>query len=96
MHLISGVPTGGKKRRSVGGKHTLAEGEATGHAHTVEACPEVTFHEDGDGVLYLGVEQPTTITHQEHGPITVEPGTYRIGRVREVDPFTDEVREVQD
>lgn len=33
---------------------------------------------------------------QEHGPVTLSPGVYRIGIVREIDPFEDKIRSVRD
>lgn len=72
----------------------LAEGEATGHAHTImdSGC---TLLEHG-GKRYLSVKEPVTLRHQEHKPQVIKPGTYEVKRVREVDPFEEEVRSVRD
>jgi hypothetical protein len=75
----------------------LAEGEATGHAHTLEDPSTATLYETKDKDLYLAVTgDSATIRHQEHGPITLPGGVYKIGKVREVDPFTEEIHSVQD
>lgn len=71
----------------------LAEGETTGHAHVVEGNVEMY---EKDGTLYLHVMEESTITHEEHSPITVDPGLYEIGIVVEIDPFTEQVRKVVD
>jgi hypothetical protein len=73
---------------------TLAEGEVTGHSHRV----------DGHGVarlfshptsLYLEIlAESATVVHDEHGPITLPTGTYRVWRQREYSP--EAIRIVRD
>lgn len=70
----------------------LAEGEATGHAH--RASGAVLY--EHEGVLYLRANSADTITHEEHATVKLPAGDYRIGIVREYDPFTEEARNVQD
>lgn len=77
-----------------GGRWIIAEGEVTGHAHAITESEAIVYTKNG--VRYILTEQGFTITHEEHGPITVEPGTYEIGIVREYDHFVDEAREVAD
>lgn len=84
-----------RRKPRVDGKIVLADGEVTGHAHVMD-CETAVLMEDKDGTLYLDVKDNTVLTHEEHGPQTVEPGMYEIGRVVEVDPFEDEVRVVAD
>jgi hypothetical protein len=74
---------------------TFAEGEVTGHHHSCVA-DGVALFEDNNGTMWVKTEQETTVTHQEHGAGTLSPGVYRIGIVREVDPFSDEIRDVAD
>lgn len=62
--------------RPLGG--LVVEGERTGHAHRLEA--EVY---DAEGGRVLRVESPRPITHEEHGPITVPPGYWRVSLQRE-------------
>lgn len=77
------------------GHVTFAEGEVTGHYHACIADGVQAF-EDESGTLYLSVEKSATVHHQEHGAVVLDPGKYRIGKVREVDPFEQAVRDVAD
>jgi len=75
------------------GKIVLAEGEATGHLHMIEA-PEATFLATDLGEIegrYLVIEaQAATadaagvaLEHPEHDTVTLEPGNYEVRRQRE-------------
>ena len=76
------------------GAIVLAEGELTGHRHAI--FDRVTmFREDGlardiPGGLYVGhvkvADGSAVIEHQEHAPITLREGTYRVRRQRELEP----------
>ena len=72
----------------------LAEGEATGHAHVVLDEEARAFRDESD--LLLSLSREATVTHEEHGPITLPPGIYRVRRVREYDHFVEEAKPVQD
>jgi hypothetical protein len=71
----------------------LAEGEKTGHAHTIVATMiendrgefpmEVA---EKDGVMYLKISEPLPLTHQEHSRITIEPGIYKVQKQVEYHP----------
>ena len=74
-------------------QRTIAEGEHTGHAHV--ATKAATLFDFG-GVLFVCAEDETQVTHQEHGTVTLGPGTWRVGRVQEFDPFAELVRNVAD
>jgi hypothetical protein len=72
----------------------LAEGELTGHSHTIE-CPALeveTFERDGE--LYLKVNVPQSLRHQEHAELAIATGLYMVRRQTEV--WMDEVRQVAD
>jgi len=72
----------------------LAEGEATGHAHVAQAEDAEVF---GDGFeRRLAAPTGTTISHEEHGKISLPVGNYRISRQREIDPDTEEIGSVAD
>jgi hypothetical protein len=73
----------------------LAEGETHGHAHTLEVIPETTMWNDGT-TIFLSLLKPATVKHEEHKHITLPAGKYKIGIVREVDPFENEIRSVRD
>lgn len=64
------------------GRLILARGEATGHHHSVPATAAMLTLDAG-GVMYLTIDQLTAVEHQEHAPIALEPGTYRVTRQRE-------------
>jgi hypothetical protein len=76
------------------GATILAEGELTGHRHLI--FDRVTMFRDESLArdippnLYVGhvrVDGPVArVVHQEHAPITLTPGTYRIRRQRELEP----------
>ena len=90
------IPEGAKPVKPGTRGHVLAEGEHTGHAHTMEATEAVELFVR-DGVLWLRVgEGGATVTHEEHRAQTVAPGVYKIRRVVEVDPFENEIRTVAD
>lgn len=73
---------------------TVAEGEATGHHHTFRG-EELRFFDHG-GKIYVSAPKGGVIEHQEHGPITVPPGTYETYKVKEYDHFQEEARQVMD
>jgi hypothetical protein len=54
----------------------LQQGTSTGHAHRIKAKTAQTF--TAGVARYLAVKRPTTLTHEEHGPIAVEPGVYEV------------------
>ena len=86
-------PSGTIIEADVTGATVLAEGEVTGHRHAI--YDRVTmFREDAlardipDG-LYVGhvkVKGSAVIQHQEHAPIMLGEGTYRVRRQRELEP----------
>jgi hypothetical protein len=90
------IPT--KAVKQTHGVITLAEGEVTGHSHTITTTPEKVEHfidtTDWGPVLYLRVKQPVVLSHQEHAPATLEPGDYLVRR--QVEEWMDEVRQVVD
>jgi hypothetical protein len=78
----------------VDGVIVLAEGEQTGHRHAV-GTGAVMFRDDGlardipDGLYlaHLRVSQAgATVVHDEHAPLKLQPGTYRVRRQRELQP----------
>ncbi len=94
---IAALPAGCKRLPSDARGVVLAEGEHTGHYHGIEDSG-VALMEAPGGTRYLVNESdaPVTIKHQEHRPVTVDPGIWQIGGVREKDWFTEMVRPVVD
>jgi hypothetical protein len=73
----------------------LALGEATGHAHvlTGDRVSLLCEPEDPDR-LFLLIEGYGRLGHEEHGPIALSPGAYRVIRQREY--FPGSIRPVSD
>ncbi|BCY11150.1 hypothetical protein [Actinoplanes sp. L3-i22] len=69
------------------GRMVLARGEATGHAHVVGG-PGVQLLADLDDpeLMFLAVPQHARVSHEEHGPIPLPSGDYRVVRQREYVP----------
>jgi len=57
----------------------LAEGEVTGHAHRIPSRQAQLFRDEND-VRYLrvGGTAPVALQHEEHAPVQLPPGNYRI------------------
>jgi hypothetical protein len=64
------------------GRRVLASGEATGHAHAIES-DLAELLQDRNGRLYLRLRGGCELTHEEHSPIRLEVGVYRVVRQRE-------------
>lgn len=87
------IPASAQKSAAKG-KVVLAEGEATGHAHTIAFSPRsLTVYHDGPQ-MYLRIKEPVVLEHQEHSHLTIEPGEYLVKRQLEF--WLDEVRRVAD
>ena len=78
----------------------LAEGEQTGHHHRIEYqfTPLVELLEAKDGTRFLvnKGDKPVSLVHEEHQPITIEPGIYEVGSIYEVDHLAQMERKVID
>lgn len=78
----------------------LAFGEVTGHAHAVyEPLTKDTPKGkarlwDAGAERFLQVLAKTSLKHEEHTAITLEPGIYRVRQQREYSP--EEIRNVAD
>lgn len=96
---IAKLPKGEPKKRE---NATVAYGEVTGHSHAlaVEDRQVAEVLEIGDGLYVhvsesgVGIEGGATFVHEEHGPVTLPPGDYRVTIQREYAPA--EIRNVQD
>lgn len=75
------------------GKAILAYGESTGHAHAI-LDPDVQFVTNASGSRIVISDIPFTIRHEEHAPVAVPAGSYRIVIQREYHPTT--IRNVRD
>lgn len=79
---IADLPNNAVRRPST----VLAYGEITGHSHRVQKPDTAEMWEFG-GTLYLKVvANSATIVHEEHKPITLTQGVYRVWMQREYSP----------
>jgi len=92
IEQISSIPQDVKKQENK--EKILARGEATGHHHSIEITNATESFVDSAGLLYLNLQENTTLIHQEHAPIEIPKGFYRVIIQREYGP--DEIRNVLD
>jgi hypothetical protein len=88
------TPSGTLEENLEGMAMVLAEGEMTGHRHAI--WDRVTLFRDAllardiPAGLYIGHLQVASayarVMHEEHAPITLPRGTYRVRRQRELGP----------
>lgn len=106
--LIPVAKIDGKQMEEKGNYNILALGEITGHAHVIEKQKTILF-ENADGVMFLQVEQPVLLKHlniktfkklpaneHPHSDIMIQPGNYKVGRVKQYDPWKKELENVRD
>lgn len=87
---VDAVPDGAVKRTHL----TLAEGELTGHSHRIAEADSAELWEFRTERFLQVTGCSATLIHEEHGPITLPPGAYRVWRQREYSPR--EIRIVRD
>lgn len=76
-----------KKLLGIRRQVTLAYGEKTGHHHSFRFHDMVSyFRADEGGGGMINVQNRSELTHQEHGPIQVDPGKYLVRQQREYHP----------
>lgn len=91
IEAVEKFPKGIQKHDNI-----LAEGEATGHAHTVDLSNSNVYCDEA-GNLYLEViGDNVVVKHEEHKQITVPKGKYMVRKVREFDHFKNEPRPIRD
>lgn len=95
--FIQSVPKlpNGIEDRTVPGT-VLVHGEVTGHSHRIEdAATALLYAGRQFGEFFLDVTaKAARIVHEEHGPIELEKGIYRVWRQREYSP--ERIRHVYD
>ncbi len=72
----------------------LAEGELTGHSHRIAERTAANLYQSAQDLYLRVTEDRATLIHQEHGPISLPRGLYRVWRQREYAPR--EIRIVRD
>jgi hypothetical protein len=80
------------------GSVVLALGEHTGHKHTLSVVnpDDLQAWKQLEGGWIITLKTEGTLTHNQHGALTIAPGTYRVGQEREVDWFQEITRRVID
>lgn len=78
LYPINSLPAGEAKP---GKRHTLALGEVTGHSHVLDRAVMVEV----DGERYVEAEQGAALQHEDHGPVVVPLGAYRVIQQKEPD-----------
>jgi len=73
---VDEIPKDSKPAKRDAGKIVLAYGEVTGHSHAIADKQAKSFLSGDD--LYIDLTRRATITHQEHGPVTLDPGIYKV------------------
>ena len=81
---VDAVPASAKPVARDRGRVVLAYGEATGHAHAIVSSAATQLQDDIQ--RYLRLTAGATLQHEEHGPIAIAPGTYRVVIQREYVP----------
>lgn len=87
------MPSGAKQKEKNGKGFIIAEGETTGHAHV--AIGELEMYEK-NGTLYLKVHNTIPVTHEEHKPVYLDEGIWKVGIVREYDYLENGFKDVPD
>ncbi len=88
------APSGTIEENTEGAVIVLAEGEESGHRHAIGERATMFRDErlarDIPAGLYIGHVRVNSayarVTHDEHAPITLPRGTYRVRRQRELGP----------
>ena len=87
---VDRIPDGAQVQ--IGETHTLAYGERTGHSHVLDRAQLSTVGTE----RYVEVGEGAAIRHQDHGPVVVPAGLYRVIQQTEPDILTGFQRAVAD
>jgi hypothetical protein len=93
IEAVAKLPANVTRQKADNGRIILAHGEATGHHHSVDIDAADWWKTEG-GEQFLTVKTQTAVEHQEHAPIALPPGNYRVRRQREYTP--EAIRNVAD
>lgn len=84
---LDALPVDARPRSQGSDGVVLATGEATGHAHAIRDGAVRKYDwlaaQEAPSQHLLEVLEPCTVTHEEHDPIPLSPGLYRVIRQRE-------------
>lgn len=79
---VNEIPKSAEPQNRDNGRHVLAYGEVTGHAHAIHE-PRARMFMDTGGGTYLDLPKPAKVVHEEHATIGLDAGKYRVIRQRE-------------
>lgn len=65
---------------------TLAYGELTGHSHRIKEAKAAELYALAGQLFLKVIADRATLIHEEHGPIELKPGIYRVWMQREYSP----------
>lgn len=89
---VKAVPVGVKKVAD----GVIARGETSGHSHRVGTLEAAELYAI-EGKMFLQVgESGVSIVHEEHAPVTLEPGNYEIHIDKSFDYSSQALRNVAD
>lgn len=85
---VASTPESATSANQSNGRFILAQGEATGHHHSVLASDAVDLLQipSQEEMFLLVKEGDALLEHQEHALIQVPPGAYRVVIQKEYDP----------
>ncbi len=81
---LAALPTGAVAQEGNDGRIVLAYGEVTGHAHAIDSAYAKMYQWNGDRLIE--VKPGGRLVHEEHNPIDLEPGYYKVIQQREYEP----------
>lgn len=76
------IPPDAKKRMTT----VLVHGEITGHSHRIAVADTAELWERNGAIFVNVVAEMATVIHEEHKPITLPRGIYRVWQQREYTP----------
>jgi hypothetical protein len=93
---VRSIPKAATEKARDAGRIVLAYGEVTGHAHAIadETATLFSLLDDGKEELYLQADGTVTLRHEEHAPIEIPGGAWKVTRQREYSP--EAIRNVAD
>jgi hypothetical protein len=90
VEVVDAVPANARRLHHL----VLAEGELTGHSHRIAERDAAVLYQSDRGMFLSVHAEVATLVHQEHGPIRLGQGAYRVWLQREYTPR--EIRVVRD
>lgn len=88
---VASLPLGAEQEKA-DDSIVLAYGEVTGHAHRISTAGASAYQWQGDRLIEI--REPSDLVHEEHAPIHLKPGVYKLVQQREYTP--ERIRRVAD